>query len=231
MPSKLSAGRSSASDPRDRVGFISLPYGTPRVDLTTSRAAVRQALARVAGLSNRDRDLQMSVGEATYIARGDRQVLADYLKGESRDVAEEVRDHQRIAERVLDQHRHSTRTLFDSLRALAEAMAPIDGPKAIILISRGAQDRRWNARLSENFSDAAERARVTVSSLHLEIPLSEAAYPGISASRRILDNDIGFDGMSDVSIAARGDIPDQRHRGEGAATNRYRDVGLLPRVV
>jgi VWFA-related protein len=190
-------------DPRDRVGFISLPYGTPRVDLTTSRAGVRQALARVAGLSNRDRDLQMSMGEATYIARGDRQVLADYLK-KSSVTSEEVRQHQRMAERILDQHRLSTRTLLDSLRALAEAMAPIDGPKAIILISEGLKTDDGTLAYLRTFAAAAERARVTVYSLHLEIPLSEAAYRDVSASRRILDNDIGFDGMVDVSVAARG---------------------------
>ena len=42
-------------NPNDYVGLVALPYGTPRVDLTTNRALIREAASRVTGSSNADR--------------------------------------------------------------------------------------------------------------------------------------------------------------------------------
>ena len=59
--------------PDDRVGLVSLPYGTPRVDVTTDRKAIADALGSIAGSTAR-RDVDMTPGEATSIAARDTRV-------------------------------------------------------------------------------------------------------------------------------------------------------------
>jgi VWFA-related protein len=192
-------------NPNDYVGFVALPYGIPRVDLTTNRALIREAASRVTGSSNVDRTGEMSVGEATYIARRDVKVLADYLKRDEVTLTPEViAGQQQVAERALDRHRARTRILLDSLRAIAEAMAEVDGPKAIVLVSEGLFADRGSIDDLKAFADATERSRVTMYALQLDAPVIEAAYGNVTSSRRVLDRDVGFDGLASAAVLTRG---------------------------
>ena len=66
--------------PDDRVGIVVLPFGTPRVDLTTNRQLVQDAAAKIAGVSTRNQSGSMTVGEAAAVEQMDSHALDDYLQ-------------------------------------------------------------------------------------------------------------------------------------------------------
>ncbi len=214
--------------PDDRVGVVSLPYGTPRVELTTNRQVVRDAVGHIAGASNRVRDQRMTPGEAAGVALGDTDALMAHwertaglppsglsgpLSGACppparrpfempATVPEGCKD---AAQRAQDVHLRHTRNILDSLRALAEVMAPIDGSKALILVSQGINNDMQVRDSLRKFSDTAERSRVALYALHLDAPLVEsAAGGGNTTGTRILDDRLGFDSMAEMAYTARG---------------------------
>jgi len=210
--------------PDDRVGLVSLPYGTPLVEVTTNRALVVEAAGRIAGASTRGRGALMSYGEAAGVARRDTQALLAYWErvGGTTQVLdpEVICDPPRrrpfeeptsvlpscaaAADRVLDAYRRHTRAILDMLGGLADAMAPIEGPKALVLVSEGLFGDVETAGDLDRFARIAERTRVSLYALHLHTPLMEAAAAGPSVRSRLLDDRVGFDGMADVAYAARG---------------------------
>ncbi len=213
-------------NPADRVGVVALPYGAPRVDLTTDRAPVADALRRIAGASRRMRSGDMTPGEAQQIARGDSNVLADYFnrtRGQRRDLTAGLSNLcppppglaepslsvspvcTRLADLTLDIYRRRTRNLLDAMGALAESMRELDGSKTLVLVSEGLYtDSEVQADL-RRFAEAAERARVALYAIHLNAPLMEATTTGgPTATAAGLDDHVGFEGMSVAAGHARG---------------------------
>lgn len=220
-------------DANDRVGLVTLPYGSPRVDFTTNRQLIRDAAGMVVGASRRMADAEMSPGEAAAIAAGDPGALAAWdARRRGLGVTPSIAgmtgnclgpanipptgppieqptvipgDCKQKAERTLDVYRRSSRATLDTLRALAETMEPIAGQKALILVSEGFYTDAQLQRDMRAFASAAERARVALYALHLDASLMEAASRGgPTGDSRILDDRIGFDGMADLALAARG---------------------------
>ena len=211
-------------DPADRVGLVALPYGTPRVDLTLDRARVREAAGLVAGASQALREPVMTFGEADAIRRGDTRALMAYWDradgatqpataiGEGcgpppmprEEPLRVPQDCARTADRAVDRHRRRTRQLLDSLRALADAMAPLPDPKALVLVSEGTLNDEDTQADLRRFAAAAERGRVSLYSLHLDAPVTEAAVSAAMSDSRTLDDRLGFDGMAGVAASARG---------------------------
>ena len=209
----------------DHVGLIALPAGMPRVDLTTNRQLVREAAGSLAGASRRTVDPEMTPGEASAIAVGDTGALKAWWERSvglpalpvttgrcpvptSRPIEEPLTAPPNCkdkAQRTLDVYRRHTRNILDSLRALAAAMAPLAGQKAIVLVSEGLYNDLELRDDLRRFASAAEQARVSLYAMHLDAPLMEAAAGGAStAASRLLDDRIGFDGMTEVARAARG---------------------------
>ncbi len=215
-------------DAGDRVGLVTLPYGTPRVDFTTDRRLISEAAARIVGASRRMSSGDMTPGEAAAIALGDTGALVAW--GERtvglRDTAglagitgrctlpsslpiEEPTvvpaDCKEKADRTLDLHRRRTRGTVETLRNLAEAMGPFDGQKALVLVSEGIYTDPQLRGDIRTFASVAERARVALYALHLDAPLMEAGTRGgHTAASRLLDDQAGFSGMADLASAARG---------------------------
>jgi VWFA-related protein len=191
----------------DRVGVVALPSGRPRVDLTTNRGAVRTALESIAGASQ-GREALMTLGEAAAIEHRDKNVLADWLirceqqRGQRCDPA----DAPVIADTVMAQARYRSRNLLDALRALAVAMAPLQGLKTILLVSEGMlRDREVIGDLVR-FGEAAAAARVMLYALVLDTPRTQSTDGmGPSPDRR-LDTDLMTNGMSDAALAAGGEM-------------------------
>jgi VWFA-related protein len=228
--------------PDDRVGLVSLPYGSPRADLTTNRGMVRDAAALIAGASNRARDPHMTPGEATQIYQKDVTAVVAYwertvgLAADSDpnihcappgprpfdtpgEVSQPCVDDAR---RALDVHRRHTAELMSSLAALARAMTSLPGPKAIVLVSEGLFTDRLTRDSVAEFAQQAERSRTSLYALHLDPPLSEAAAGTSSATveSRSLDDRLGFDSMAEVAAAARGTA----FRVVGIPTNTLRQI-------
>jgi len=210
-------------EPEARVGLVALPYGTPRVDFTTNRQLISEAAGKITGTSRRSSGSDMSPGEAAGIVVGDTAALvawqertlgqpvvginrgcskADYLPiVEPTSVPEGCKT---MADRSLDVYRRQTRNRLDSLRALAESMAPLDGQKAIVLVSEGFYTDPQLRDDVRGFASVAERTRVALYALHLDAPLMEAGSRGNTTAGRVLDDRLGFDGMADLALAARG---------------------------
>lgn len=215
-------------DAGDRAGLVSLPYGSPRVDLTTNRQLIREAAGQIVGASRRMNEREMTPGEAASIALGDTgAVLAWWdritgLKGPStisgitghcatpdtRPIEEPLvapPDCKEKAQRTLDVYRRHSSNILDSMRALATAMAPLGGQKAIVLVSEGIYNDLVLRDDLRRFASAAEKARVALYAMHLDAPLMEAsALGGPTAASRLLDDRLGMDGMAELTHAARG---------------------------
>jgi VWFA-related protein len=214
----------------DRVGLVALPYGTPRVDLTTNRQLIRDATGLIVGASRRMNETEMSPGEAAAIALGDtgalvtwidrirglkglpsitgRCELVDPLQPPNRPIEQPTvapPGCKQKAQRTLDVYRRHSSNNLDSMRALAEAMAPLDGQKTIVLVSEGIYNDLELRDDLRRFASAAEKARVALYALHLDAPLMEAAsLGGPTMDSRILDDRLGMDGMAEMTHAARG---------------------------
>ena len=162
--------------PEDRVGLVSMPSGRPRVEPTTNKSSVREALAQIAGTSNRYKLVEMTPGEAGAIAHTDISALKAYFERvrgriELDDlcrpnalhpapfpltrVSEECR---REGERTLEMYLHHTRGMMDALGALATAMGAIEGPKALVLVSEGLITESSTIDSLQKFARAFERA-------------------------------------------------------------------------
>jgi len=216
--------------PGDRVGVLSYPLYTPKVDLTTNRRIVADAFKRIIGFSTRNQDADMTVGEAAAIEMMDVGVVNEWLErnGQSpcddssaatarndntaaappagREVVACSLRYQPIAVRIMNDERRRTRSLFDTLRALALAMGPLDGPKALILISQGLiADRQTMPELNE-VAKIADRARVTLYALNLDAPLTDVTQRGNLMTAHTLDHQVLLDGMSNLAVASRGDV-------------------------
>jgi VWFA-related protein len=208
----------------DRVGLLALPNGNPSIEPTTDRAAVRDALSKLAGISMRLRLKDMTFGEATGIFNGDLSALFAYWRRVADQGAAMPFDQScsppkvipdslvrvpamctQEAERTLERARFQSRGLLSRLRSLADAMAVLPGPKAIILASGGTVVDQEILAEQANFATAAEKARVTVYTLFLEsLPGEIGDATGPSTDTKRLDQQVGLNGLSGISGVARG---------------------------
>ena len=220
--------------PDDLVGLVTMPTGTPRVEPTTDRALVREALLSLAGSSIRLREREMTFGEAVGIHTGDRRSLLAFWKrilpmgralspndkeclppmqGELDEVMRVPVVCRDAGGRTLERWRYQTRTRLRVLQDLAQALAPLPAPKALVLVAGGlAVDPDTLPALNE-LSQAAERARVSVQSVLVEASLTDLG-PGDTLESRVIDNQIGLAGLADIAAAARG----ASYRVQGEAT-------------
>ena len=218
--------------PEDLVGLAVLPGGSPRVDLTTDHARVRDAARTISGVSHQATS-EMSPGEAAYIERGDGRAIEDYIdriggdpstpnaacrlgavgaivsagtsKQKSFPLNADVRDCVAEANRMMGRYRQQTRAVLESLAAVATAMAPITGPKTLVFISGGLSVDAHNRDDLKTFARAAEAARVSLYALQPPTTLAEASRGGgsVAAGHR-LDDEMGLDGLASTAGAARG---------------------------
>jgi VWFA-related protein len=199
----------------DLAGVVAFPYGRPRVDLSRDRAPLRQAMGLIVGASQQRHDA-MSVGEAASIEMGDKSVLSDWIaRGACENCAQGTcaglhpdcsLGPIRLADKVMQEQRVHSRRLFDTLTKLAEAMRPLRGLKTIVLVSEGmVRDRNVTDDL-RRFAEAAAASRVTLYSLVLDIPQTEAADGNVKPPNRRLDANIKTNGMADAAHAAGGDV-------------------------
>lgn len=223
--------------PEDRVGLVSMPSGRPRIDPTTNKSSVREALTQIAGTSNRYKLVEMTPGEASAISHGDVSALNAYVERvrgrlvldedchPGRPAVEPRRsvplECRRQGEQALDMYLHHTRDMMDTLGALATAMGAIEGPKALVLVSEGLVTESSTIDSLQKFARAFERARVSFYAMHLEAPMSEAESLGGSVGKsRLLDGTASLAGVTEMSAWARG----ATLRVPGPATNALKQI-------
>lgn len=204
--------------PADQVGVMTLT--DRRTSTTTDRAVVREALGQLVGSSMRLRDKEMTFGEAAGIATRDRASLMAYwyrivnfgfaIPGDRSCTP--PKDFEMLttvpqncvqeAELSVDRARVHTRRVLARLGAIANAMANLPDPKAIILVSGGFISDIGVRGDMEDLATITESTRVTVHSLLVEAESS--AGGGTTTDTRRLDSNSGMGGLSDVATAARG---------------------------
>lgn len=220
----------------DLVAVGVLPGGKPQVDLTTDHARVRAALTHISGSMHREMQPEMSPGEATAIAAGDRRAVDDYMARIGADIADpsqacrtamggtplssggatrfaptsaaaDISGCTQAADQMLDRYRRHTRNVLKSLGAVADALAPLSGVKTIVFVSEGLMTDHLTMDAVRDFSRHADDARVSVYAIQLSTPATEAsARGGPTAAMRALDAETGFDGLSAATGAARGAV-------------------------
>jgi hypothetical protein len=214
----------------DRAGLVSLPSGRPTVELTLDRRRVKDALGTVVG---RMIEPMMTIGEATAMAEGDPAGWVAYVDrraGEegtkncpvppillgSAEPGQDMPDGCRAdGWFALEVHRDRSRRLLNTLAALAATMAPLEGSKAIVLVSEGLLNDTATARENREMARALARARVALYALHLDVPFVDSAHRGIVTRSRRMDDAVGWEGMGIATDDAQG----RALRVVGQATN------------
>ena len=201
--------------PGDRIGIVSLPGGTPRLDPTTDRAVFRKVTEAVVGASRRyewPEKCGMTPGEALAIVNNDDEGVKAYAErvppGERQRCPPQFGGGsglQTQAQHALNRYQQHTRAVLDALGAMANAMAPLPGLKSLVLVSEGILNNVDVTADLQDFARITERTRVSLYALHLDVPLAAAADGGGNPIRsRTFDDHLGMDGMAEVSHVARG---------------------------
>jgi len=190
----------------DRVGLVSLPIGTPRLDATTDREPVLNALAGIVGSANRTRACEMTPGEAEAVTLGNTEGTKAYVERTAglRCPTGRFASPETLAGQALNRYRQHTQFMLDTLGQFASGMASIPGPKAIVLVSEGFLNDPLTNDALRAFAASAERARVSLYAIHLDVPRVDATASSDSLRSRGLDDRQGFDSMSELASATRG---------------------------
>lgn len=204
-------------DPADRVAAVGLGQGDP-LEFTTDHAIVKRRLSTLTGLADRLDSRQIGLAEALAISDGQlapldqavQRVCGGRLGSLSR--ADELargrnpcpihieQESRAIAQYTRAQAQQSVGAIVDLLRHLA----PIEGPKTLILVSEGlvAEPQRIDFT---PLAAAAQRARVSVYVLHAEPPLFEAGDSAVSPTLRE-DFNVRADGLWRLAGATGGTV-------------------------
>ena len=222
--------------PDDRVGLVSLPYNSPRVDLTTNRQLIKHAASQIVGASTSNQDIQMTVGEAAAVEQLDSVALQDYLdriQAACHDTPPGVVGlpddptvsctlrWQPMALRIMTAERHRTQRLFDSLRA-GGGMAPIEGPKSIVLV-RGSSTIARRSVL-QSFATAAGARHACGE--HRRFAYGRLQQDS-TCRTRIRDHQVLLDGMATLAVSARSNAFDVSGTPAGALARIDAEVFCL----
>ncbi len=189
----------------DEVGFIALPSGMPRLELTSDRVAIRSLLSKTFGVSGQLKSCEPTLGEAAAWAAGDERGLGAYGGRAGLNGLGCVPTDKRRIDSAILAYRRQTLTMLRNLTNLAEALGKRPGKRAIVLVSEGLYGDVEIRRDIEDFGEALERARVVLYAVHLDFPFMEASTRTSITLTRRLDDRFGFDAMADAAVVAGGE--------------------------
>jgi hypothetical protein len=173
----------------------------------------------------------LGIAEATEIADGSRSRLADAVLREcgrslvdyinpnrAADDAVGGRDPcpeqvEQEARAMAQQARTQASISLSALQALVDGLKTLDGPKTVVLLSEGLVLDPRLVDVSE-LAARAHDARVAIHTLHLDVPIFEAAQERVSPSL-LRDFEMRGEGLSRLAGATRGTF--QRLVGSDAA--------------
>ena len=192
--------------PADRVGLFTVPGSGPRLPFTNDFDRVRQALARVTGQASPvdTGAFVLSVAEAIVIADGDRRVLQEVIARECLNIAGCDTEIEQSALTIADDARERTVASIAAIKAVLEALAEVDGPKTVILVSEGLVVGRSSSSLTE-LGELAAAARVSVYVLRLSGSAFGADRVGFRTSAGI-DSMIEAEGLETLAGLTRGTV-------------------------
>lgn len=177
--------------PADAVGLLGLPAGS--VELTREHGRVRAALEALTGTQPRQGmflDRRMSWQEALAYEQGNRRVMAEVVERECPQV--KIAPNLPLpqcplqllaqATQMLQIGRIQVQTTLSVLNRLAERLAPLRGPKHVVMISGGMPFGQDLLPLFNEFARKAAEAQIVLYAVHLDQPESDASDRKVVAS-------------------------------------------------
>jgi len=205
--------------PGDRTALAVIPGGMV-VNFTRHHALVRDAVGKVFGTNvPLGRNRRVGITEALAIGRREPGVLQQVVDREcggpdddnaatcTREIIEESDNLVRTAYAT-------TATSLNALRSIIGRLAPIDGPKTVVLISEGLIIDRQTEQISW-VSDETSRARASVYGIRLIPPVFDVNDRRQNYSAE-LDQDLAARGFDMLVGRARGAYFAVANRGEWA---------------
>lgn len=207
--------------PSDRIGLLSIPYSTVRVEPTRDRAVLKQGLQRIAGhLTSVDAQVgaQYAVGlSEAFMFLHDRRAFAQVLM---RECVEKVpgatspsgpcqAEVENLARTMMTDARQRMLTSSRSLSSVIEALGQVEGPKTLVLLSEElpvasfVSERKDFEAETSRISAAAARAQANVYVLHLDSPLFDVENRLHPASATA-DADLRSSGLETVATLTGG---------------------------
>jgi VWFA-related protein len=186
-----------ALDPADRVAAVAIDDVAP-IHFTNDRPHVKRVLEMLTGRAmSMAFEFNLGLSEALAVSTGNRTRLNEVVLRECGQPLWRLEDMQRIASteglgrdpcpvRVEQESRaiaNNARSLgeqsVDALKRLLRRLDDIEGPKTLVLLSEGLVAEPQMVDMTE-LSALAQRARVTIYVLQLDVPAVEAADDRVS---------------------------------------------------
>ena len=222
------AGRLLQSlSPSDAVGLLAIPGKS--VDLTRDHSKVLKALELVRGTSKRSfRRFSISITDALAFEQINRRVITDVVERECPKFLigcpNELRND---AAELLREARGHIQTVLSNLTVLARRLQAIDAPKTLILLSGGFPFEPESLGLYRETQRQVAAAGITVFSILLEQPDTDASNRRPGGVEGYLSTDLD-DGPSNFAsmtggkfFTAIGTAAGPFERVKNAVTNTY----------
>ena len=170
--------------PADAVGLVGVPVGG--IDITRQHARVRAALPMMTGTRPRQemyRDRNITWDEALEYENRNPRVMAEVVARECYAIPTDPGgltnrcpdDLVLQARELLHTGRAHVQTITSVLDALADRLAPLRGPKHVVLMSGGLPFGLDLLPRFEEFSKKAAEAQMVLYAVHLDQPDSDVA--------------------------------------------------------
>jgi VWFA-related protein len=196
--------------PADRIGVVTIPRVKSQVTFSARRQEARKALdSIVPGRSVGLYEFNIGLAEAFDAERGFSDVIARVIAREcARDYHPLTcpdRVKVELRQRQLDAHLRGQRSL-DALFALGEAMAGVDGPKTVVLISGGMPMPDIRGSDAFNRLEAAFAAgQASLYTLYLERSFFGQATKEVSPTQ-VEDDALERDGIENATSVTGGTL-------------------------
>jgi VWFA-related protein len=190
--------------PADRVGLAIIPNGR-HIEFTANREAIREGLKTFHGDARQENyGHRLGLSEALAMEEGNSSTWQEALSrecGSSDPVCPDVLALQ-ATQMVADMRDAYDRTI-NSLRTLIAGLAPIPGPKSIVLVSEGLATSRIESGMTW-LSTATSAAQVNLYALRLDRGLAGDISNSRPTPTLAADEEIRSWGLSQLTSYARG---------------------------
>jgi len=197
-------------NPEDRVAVLTIPTGGPKVDFTTDRQRVRDALDRIVGRATPVAgEFRIGIAEAIDMEMRDAITTAEVVGREcerSLYGADCPRLVTRQAANMVREEQQATRAALDVLSAFAGALGTAEGPKTVVLLTEGLVLTRDTRTYFKQFAEAAAAASLNIYVVSLDTlvrPVIDASSnTGAAAASR--DVVVRLEGLNELAGMTRG---------------------------
>jgi VWFA-related protein len=218
-------------DPDDRVALVGVPGPGPLVDFTTDHEKVREGLLATVGLMQKFQGrFNISLSEAIATVEHSNALMTQAMILRECAVALvnpveaarcELEVEQECSEIVSQQRMQTQRSLL-GMREVLRSLAPIEGPKNVILISEGLVLEGLLADV-DDIAAAAADVRASLDVMLLDVPSIDVAESQRPTTPRE-DRDLQVYGLEALAGVARGALHRVITSGDQAFTRIMRSI-------